>query len=349
VISGGYGIHTVTSPDPPSEISTPCGVACRMGSSHVKKQDRTVLSRKTKDGYARRSRTFRDRRKHAVMSHYSGGTPRCALCPDEVAFHALPFLCFDHIHGGGVKHRKEIGVYGAKSMAGWLKKNGFPDGFRVLCHNHNYLEAIRLRDEKSPVPDLTVPPKRRPTVDGVPLSGELRTCKVHGELPVERFHRNKAYVYKGKQVWRWVCRACDQEKTRAKRRADPEGYSAYLKEWRSKNPSYMPAHREAVRSTPEGLSRTSATAIRTRDRLRDDVLGRYGRACKCCGEGRPELLTLDHLGSGAEERQAHGLRTSSCQFRHVRDLGWPNGYQVLCWNCNVAKLDSGACPHAGVP
>lgn len=36
--------------------------------------------------------------------------------------------------GGGSKHRKEIGV---ASTYSWLKKNKYPEGFRVLCWNCN--------------------------------------------------------------------------------------------------------------------------------------------------------------------------------------------------------------------
>lgn len=42
----------------------------------------------------------------------------------------------DHIDGAGREHRREIGQ-GANALYRWLAKNGYPDGFRVLCHNCN--------------------------------------------------------------------------------------------------------------------------------------------------------------------------------------------------------------------
>lgn len=312
-----------------------------------KKEDRSNLSETAKEGYARRQRAFRARVKLDVMTHYSGGTPRCALCPDDVAFHALPFLCVDHIDGGGVQHRKQMLAdgLGFGGIFKWLKKCGFPPGFRVLCHNHNWLEAKRLRELKNP--PLEVLPARKPkkVLDTVELSGETRICKVHGEQPIEAYLRLKAYVYKEKQVWRYDCRLCDQAKSAARRSMAPEAYRQYLKDWRARNAAKVAGYQEKPRLDPVERQHERSSDHRRRRSLRDQVLDRYGRACACCGERDPDLLTLDHLGDGAEERRFNRLRGPTAQLRFVVKQGLPDGYQILCWNCNVAKLDSGACPH----
>lgn len=54
----------------------------------------------------------------------------CECCGEN----RIEFLSIDHIHGGGEKHRKEIGSGG---LYRWLEREGFPKGFRVLCHNCN--------------------------------------------------------------------------------------------------------------------------------------------------------------------------------------------------------------------
>lgn len=64
-----------------------------------------------------------------VLSHYSNGSPFCSCC--GISF--LEFLSIDHIDGGGRKHRQEIGSH----LYSWLRRNNFPKGFRVLCHNCN--------------------------------------------------------------------------------------------------------------------------------------------------------------------------------------------------------------------
>ena len=66
-----------------------------------------------------------------ALQHYGKShAPACACCGEQ----RLAFLAIDHIGGGGAKHRQKIG---RKSITGWLKTNGFPPGFRVLCHNCN--------------------------------------------------------------------------------------------------------------------------------------------------------------------------------------------------------------------
>lgn len=64
-----------------------------------------------------------------ALTHYSDGTLSCACCGED----NIEFLGFDHIDGGGRQHRLEIKA----NIQYWLKKNGWPDGFQVLCHNCN--------------------------------------------------------------------------------------------------------------------------------------------------------------------------------------------------------------------
>lgn len=65
-----------------------------------------------------------------ILSKYSDNV-NCACCKEK----ELNFLSIDHIGGGGAAHRKEIG---SGKLYIWLKKNGFPSGFRVLCFNCNH-------------------------------------------------------------------------------------------------------------------------------------------------------------------------------------------------------------------
>lgn len=78
-----------------------------------------------------------------VINHYGG---KCALCGDTNPNH----LTIDHINGGGNGHRKEIK---RQSIYPWLRSKDYPDGFQVLCWNHNaekqYYKTMTLSiDEK---------------------------------------------------------------------------------------------------------------------------------------------------------------------------------------------------------
>ena len=86
-----------------------------------------------KSEYMRRTRA---NARWAVLCHYGGDPPKCALC----GFDNPLALVIDHIDGGGLAHRRSMGV---AHISLWLRAKGFPEGFRILCHNCNALEAFR--------------------------------------------------------------------------------------------------------------------------------------------------------------------------------------------------------------
>lgn len=67
------------------------------------------------------------KKKLDILSHYSNGDIRCVHC----GFDDIRALSIDHIDGGGASHRKMTG----NDIYGWLKRNGYPDGYQVLCMN----------------------------------------------------------------------------------------------------------------------------------------------------------------------------------------------------------------------
>jgi len=66
-----------------------------------------------------------------VLIHYGGSPPKCACCGET----NVEFLTIDHINGEGHKQRKTQGL--GTQFYYWLKRNNFPEGFRVLCYNCN--------------------------------------------------------------------------------------------------------------------------------------------------------------------------------------------------------------------
>lgn len=82
------------------------------------------------------NRQYKIRQRDAVFAFYGGSNPACECCGES----HIEFLTIDHIDGGGNIHRKEIG---SSALYGWLIKNNFPDGYRVLCMNCNWSIGIR--------------------------------------------------------------------------------------------------------------------------------------------------------------------------------------------------------------
>lgn len=83
--------------------------------------------------------------------------------------------------------------------------------------------------------------------------------------------------------------------------------------------------------------------VRYLDALRQEVLQAYKARCACCGEERTEFLAIDHINNdGAAHRKRVG---HSSVYRWLKKNHFPDGFQVLCYNCNWAKYRYGICPH----
>jgi hypothetical protein len=67
---------------------------------------------------------------------------------------------------------------------------------------------------------------------------------------------------------------------------------------------------------------------------RADAISYYGGKCAICGEDLFIFLTIDHINNnGAEHRKKVGHKLATW----LRQNNYPEGFQVLCMNCNHAK------------
>jgi hypothetical protein len=89
-----------------------------------------------------------------ALVHYSQDPPACRCCGES----EISFLQLDHKDGDGAAHRRAIGMaqgspgqvekqnqkvnIGGNGFVYWLKKNGWPPGFQVLCANCNYSKRV---------------------------------------------------------------------------------------------------------------------------------------------------------------------------------------------------------------
>ena len=126
---------------------------------------------------------------------------------------------------------------------------------------------------------------------------------------------SRCHQKKPKDRWKW-CEACRKRQRLAAqqwRLVHPEESKVYQREWY-----------RAVRA---------------------EVLAHCGKGCACCGEQTFEFLTIDHIdGGGRDHRDEVGKRGTEF-LRWLRKNGYPKGYQVLCYNCNMARGYWKVCPH----
>lgn len=76
-----------------------------------------------------------------------------------------------------------------------------------------------------------------------------------------------------------------------------------------------------------------------------EVFNKYGNECICCGESNLKFLTIDHINQdGAEHRKQDP--SSVTLYRWLKKHNYPDGFQVMCFNCNMGRnINGGICPH----
>ena len=77
------------------------------------------------------------------------------------------------------------------------------------------------------------------------------------------------------------------------------------------------------------------------------VYEHYGKKCACCGEDEPLFLDVDHINNdGHKFRDKKGRRAIRNIYQWLVQKNFPQGFQILCANCNQAKRrNNGVCPH----
>jgi len=126
---------------------------------------------------------------------------------------------------------------------------------------------------------------------------------------------------------------------------------------RLKTPEYRAVRRKR-QTRPE--NKTKDKAYRENKRLK--VLQYYSKrlsnsdipCCNCCGETQMEFLAVDHIAGrrqmdsepellklGYSSKIHIGLSLVIWLTKHI----FPDGFQILCHNCNQSKGYYGKCPH----
>jgi hypothetical protein len=122
-----------------------------------------------------------------------------------------------------------------------------------------------------------------------------------------------------------------------------EYYRTHKKEIRNRQRIY---ERKRFKTDSEFRKKQREKARKYFKKLMIEVLTHYSNGkpkCVCCGTEYLVFLTIDHINNdGAEHRKKTG--EGSHFYRWLKRNNYPEGYQVLCFNCNWAK-SHGGCPH----
>jgi hypothetical protein len=149
---------------------------------------------------------------------------------------------------------------------------------------------------------------------------------------------------------------------RVKYQRSPEAL-AKIKEYR-KTPEYQTKRKERE-NKPEYKARRSELQRLDRTRKRSLILHHYSKilsnsdvpCCNCCGENfHIDFLAIDHIAGKRQMDSEPELKKLGYSSKLDAHLLWnwlvknnfPDGFQVLCINCNFAKgmtKNNNTCPH----
>lgn len=189
--------------------------------------------------------------------------------------------------------------------------------------------------------------------------GRISTCKTCREAKRKDFWQTHPQTSK-------MCKPCGRLLDVEKHfyRLGSGGYHSWCKECAS---AQARRKYQEPETRQKALSERAAYRKANRDKLIENdrasrllrkirVFEHYGNgvaACVCCGVSEMEFLTLDHIAAdGADHRKVlrktqGGNGTGWFIYKWLIDNNYPEGYQVLCFNCNVGKHRTkvNMCPH----
>lgn len=154
----------------------------------------------------------------------------------------------------------------------------------------------------------------------------MKQCsKCLGLQPESAFPKNK----RGKNGLRRWCKTCVgkyQICWREKNRGRRQEYAA--KYYRLNREKYLGQHKK--NSEVNNLK-----AQINRQKIKQEAFLHYGTKCVWCNESDIVVLTIDHINNngGEHRRRLKGRKI----YDWLKDNGYPDGFQVLCRNCNWKK------------
>lgn len=160
--------------------------------------------------------------------------------------------------------------------------------------------------------------------------------------------------------WDKTCRVCNKDKnfnSFYKNNSLKDGYINECKDCYSQREKiYRNKNRHYIKKWHKDHYKDNVKEIKTYrkklyDKARTDTIKYYSDGkmnCKCCGEDNRLFLTIDHVNNDGGEKRKNKTQPwggpQLCRWLILNDF--PDGFQILCFNCNLGKArNKGICPH----
>lgn len=158
---------------------------------------------------------------------------------------------------------------------------------------------------------------------------------------------------------KWRCPECLLKYQQEYAKKDKERHAQYSRNYRARmGEEYrqkMQRRRGELlaRMTPEQQAefrrKECEKSARISATVREQVFAAYGGyQCACCGETERLFLSIDHVANDGGEMRRNGTHGTSgtAFYQWLKKNNFPDGFQVLCLNCNIGKhRNGGICPH----
>jgi len=169
---------------------------------------------------------------------------------------------------------------------------------------------------------------------------------------------NENWYVSFKKIPNYICKKCNYKCTKKWKQNNRDKYNQSQREWQQNNKDkcnqsqrkWQQNNRDKCNQSnkkwqQDNRDKYNQSQRESNQQLRDDVIDAYGGKCACCGEERKEYLSIDHKnGNGKKHRKEIGV-TGLQFYRWLRQNNYPDGFQVLCFNCNCGKGTYSVSPH----
>lgn len=149
----------------------------------------------------------------------------------------------------------------------------------------------------------------------------------------------------------YYCRNCWNEYQRQWRKKNRDKVKKTNKKWKKNNPEIYKEFRK--RQYTKYRDRRLKEEREKRQENRRIVINHYSKGennCACCKENQINFLSIDHMNNdGAKHRREIRGISGGPFYSWLIKNNFPEGLQILCFNCNFAKGHYGECPHKGRP